>query len=131
MCCNQATQHNNNKHELEVFMAVTSRVSESVLGGREIRFLDRQESNYPHLMRLALDFGFRVLETLQVKSDKPVKSFVLVTDDYRSVETEAISPQFRTLKELDSHIGENMVDILHDYLFGFVEDDIQLAQAQA
>lgn len=112
-------------------MAVTSRASESVLGGREIRFLDRQQSNYPHLMRLALDFGFRVLETLQVKNEKPSKSFVLVTDDYRTIETEAISPHFRTLKELDAHIGENMVDILHDYLFGFVEDDIQMAQAQA
>ncbi len=112
-------------------MAVTPRVSESLLGGREIRFLDRQESNYPHLMRLALDFGFRVLETLQVKKDQPVKSFVLVTDDYRTIDTEAISPNFESLKALDSHIGENMVDILHDYLFGFVEDDIQLAQAQA
>lgn len=112
-------------------MAVTPRVSESLLGGREIRFLDRQESNYPHLMRLALDFGFRVLETLQVKKDQPVKSFVLVTDDYRTIDTEAISPNFESLKALDSHIGENMVDILHDYLFGFVEDDIHLAQAQA
>jgi hypothetical protein len=112
-------------------MAVTPRVSESLLGGREIRFLDRQESNYPHLMRLALDFGFRVLETLQVKKDQPVKSFVLVTDDYRTIDTEAISPNFESLKALDSHIGDNMVDILHDYLFGFVEDDIHLAQAQA
>ncbi len=112
-------------------MAVTPRVSESLLGGREIRFLDRQESNYPHLMRLALDFGFRVLETLQVKKDQPVKSFVVVTDDYRTIDTEAISPTFESLKALDSHIGDNMVDILHDYLFGFVEDDIQLAQAQA
>lgn len=102
----------------------------SILGGREVRFLDRQESNYPHLMRLAMDFGFRVLETLHLKSDQPVKSFVLVTDDYRSRDAEEITPRFASLKELNDHIGENMVDILHDYLFGFVEDDIQMAQAQ-
>ena len=96
---------------------------------REIQFLNRTETNYPNLTRLSLDFGFRVLETLKLGGDQPKRSFVLVTDDYRCSHGDAITPQFDSLKALDNHIADKVVDILHDYLFGFVEDDIEMASA--
>lgn len=96
---------------------------------REVQFLNREESRFPHLLRLSLDFSFQVLEV--VLTTEPEKRFVLVTDDYRSTELESITPQFSTLAELNDYVGDNMIDILHDYLFGFVEEDIQMAKSYA
>lgn len=97
------------------------------LGSREVQFLDRQESRFPHLMRLSMDFSFRVLENLKTDTaDLPNKSYTLVTDDYRRCDNAAITDDFECLSSLNEHVGTNMVEILHDYLFGFVEDDIQM-----
>ncbi len=96
---------------------------------REVQFLNREESRFPHLLRLSLDFSFQVLEV--VPTAKTEKHFVLVTDDYRSTELESITPPFSTLAELNGYVGENMIDILHNYLFGFVEEDIQMAKSFA
>lgn len=108
-------------------MAVSSLPKHDFTGSREVQFLNREQSRFPHLLRLSLDFSFRVLEIIQ-QSDSPTKSYVLITDDYRQVDIEAISPDFSTLGALNEYVGENMVDILHDYLFGFVEEDIQMAK---
>ncbi len=96
---------------------------------REVQFLNREESRFPHLLRLSLDFSFQVLEV--ALTTKTEKHFVLVTDDYRSTELESITPAFSTLADLNEYVGENMIDILHDYLFGFVEEDIQMAKSFA
>ncbi len=96
---------------------------------REIQFLNRQESRFPHILRLSMDFSFRALEITTKTSFE--KRFVLVTDDYRQVDIEPITPTFSTLGELNEYVGDNMVDILHDYLFGFVEEDIQMAKSYA
>tara|TARA_B100000446_G_scaffold75853_1_gene71751 strand:+ start:27774 stop:28100 length:327 start_codon:yes stop_codon:yes gene_type:complete len=96
---------------------------------REVQFLNREESRFPHLQRLSLDFSFQVLEI--ALTSKPEKHFALVTDDYRSTELESITPHFSTLAELNEYVGDNMIDILHDYLFGFVEEDIQMAKSYA
>lgn len=100
-----------------------------LLGSREIRFLSREESNYPNLMRLCLDFDFRVLQLLH-KTPVPTanKSFVLVTRDYRLTPTAAISPAFAELGQLEQYVHRHQVDILHDYLFGFVDEDILSGQ---
>ncbi len=99
--------------------------ADELLGSREIRFIDRQESNYPNLMRLCMDFDFRVLQLLH-KTPIPTanKSFVLVTKDYRLTPTAAISPAFATIEQLESYVHLHQVDILHNYLFGFVDEDI-------
>lgn len=108
-------------------MAVSTQLDFS--RSREVQFLNRQESRFPHLLRLSMDFSFQVLE---VTSDTARhKHFVLVTGDYRQIDIEPITPVFSTLSELNEYVGNNMVDILHDYLFGFVEEDIQMAKSYA
>lgn len=103
-------------------------VMKPLIGGKELTFLDRQESRFPNLARLCMDFSFRVFETLHLDIGAPSKSVLLVSNDYRSIETGAITPCFKTLNELEEYVESNMIDILHDYLFGFVEDDIQLSK---
>lgn len=93
-----------------------------LLGGKEIRFLNRQESSYPNLARLCMDFGFRVFETLHRDGDTPSKAVLLVSSDYSNLESGAITPCFADLKTLEAHVEYHMVDILHDYLFGSVDD---------
>jgi len=102
-----------------------------LLGSREIRFISREESNYPILMRLCMDFDFRVLQ-LQRRLDtdraeqalSEAQGFVLVPEDYRTSATTITSEQ-ETLEKLEDYVKQHQVDILHDYLFGGSEDDQQ------
>jgi len=109
-------------------MSVANCIQDSQVGSREIQFLDRQESRFPHLMRLSKDFSFHVLERLKLSEDGAnIKHYALVTNDYRRADAAPITDDFESLQNLNEHVGNNMVEILHDYLFGFVEDDIQTA----
>ncbi|WP_347331470.1 hypothetical protein [Marinimicrobium locisalis] len=99
--------------------------AEELMGSREIRLIDRKESNYPNLKQLCTDFDFRVLQLLHKTTEPTVnKPFILVTKDYRLTPTAAISPAFATLEQLETHVHLHQVDILHNYLFGFVDEDI-------
>lgn len=103
---------------------------DALLGSREIRFLDRQSTNYPNLTRLCLDFDFRVIQILH---DSPTptesKSFVVVAHDYRTTTPiAAITPACTSLEQLEEYITKHLVDILHDYLFDFVDDDMVSGQ---
>ncbi|MGD8175945.1 hypothetical protein [Marinimicrobium sp. ARAG 43.8] len=98
---------------------------DELLGSREIQFIDRQETNYPNLMRLCLDFDFCVLQLLHSTGVPTANtSFILATQDYRLTPTAAISPAFAQLDQLEAYVHLHQVDILHNYLFGFVEEDI-------
>lgn len=77
-------------------------------GDKEVQFINRQESAFPHLMRLCMDFNFRVVDS--------ENQFRLTTA------CETITPAFASLTELESYVHGNMVDILHDYLFMGLED---------
>src|SRR5690625_143457 len=102
---------------------------DALLGSREIRILDRQSTNYPTLMRLCLDFEFRVLQLLHDSAvPSEGKSFLVATQDYRTTPTAAITPACASLEELEEYITHHLVDILHDYLFGFVDEDIANGQ---
>lgn len=97
-------------------------------GCREILFLDRQETNYPNLMRLCMDFEFQVLQ-LQPKLNSvtsdlqiPTTAFVLSSGDYLSKQTTNITPVFKSVKELEAYVGEHQIDILHAHLFGSEEE---------
>lgn len=103
--------------------------TDDLLGCREIRFMDRQESNYPTLMRLCMDFDFCVLQlqhriyshiSLRFVPSSP--RFVLGNSDYHSLGIVAMAPPHHSLAELEAYALANQVDILHDYLFGFDED---------
>lgn len=110
-------------------MTPTSASSVDLLGCRELQFLSREESLFPHLLRLSLDFNFRVLECLN-RSTVPTKLYLLAADDFSSG-TETVTPAFASLKELNQYVGEHMIDILHDYLFGATEEDTEQLQTYA
>lgn len=101
--------------------------TEELLGSREIRFLDRKESNFPNLMRLCMDFEFCVLQ-LQHKphgdNTPDAQAFVLTTHDYRTNDTPAITPICDTLNALEDYVTQHQVDILHDYLFGVPDENL-------
>ncbi|AFU99390.2 hypothetical protein [Simiduia agarivorans] len=71
---------------------------------KEVQFASRQESVFPHLMRLCMDFSLRVID------DKA--QFHL-----RASQGNPITPAFDSLEALERHVHANMVDILHGYLF--------------
>ena len=110
-------------------MSILLQQGEIALGAKEIRMLSRQESKYPQLTRLCCDFDFHTLEVITTEDDMPIKRFLLAAQSYPSKETQAITPGFAKLSELEKHVNTDMVNILHDYLFG--EDsagsDIQIA----
>lgn len=110
-------------------MKPSSTSSVDLLGCRELQFLSREESLFPHLLRLSLDFNFRVLECLS-RSAEPTKQYLLAADDF-SCGTGPITPVFSSLKELNHYVGEHMIDILHDYLFGAAEEDTGQQQTYA
>lgn len=99
-----------------------------ILGGREVSIPAHQRNRYAHLYTLQTDLDLILLEVIEGSGDLPRRYFTLATVDYRLTEQEAITPLFDTLKALDQHIEANMKDIVQDYLFGFVEEDVQLAQ---
>ncbi|TQV76022.1 hypothetical protein FKG94_15545 [Exilibacterium tricleocarpae] len=96
-----------------------------LLGGREIHLLRDQPSVFPNLQQLRSEFDFRILEIRLAGSTEP--QFVLVTGEYRTVPTAALTPAFASLAELDAYAGTSREDIQHEFLFGFVNDDINLA----
>lgn len=96
----------------------------TLLGSRELRFHNRQESSYPNLMRFCLDFKFKVLQLLFSAPNTeaaPVKVVVLTRADYSGDPNSAITPAFADLNQLERYVTDNQVDILHDYLFGVDE----------
>lgn len=100
-------------------------LSQALLGSREIRFNNRQESIYPNLMRFCLDFKFKVLQLLlSPESDTaaPARLVVMTKAEFSGDPDCAITPAFADLEHLEHYVRENQVDILHDYLFGI--DDL-------
>lgn len=105
--------------------------TDDLLGCREVRFMSRQETNYPILMRLTLDFDLRVLQ-LQRRTYSHISlryvpaspEFILGNADYRE-QLIALSPGHASLKELEAYAQQHQVDILHDYLFGLDRDQSQ------
>lgn len=80
---------------------------ETDAGEKEVRFASRQESAYPHLMRLCMDFNFRVRQC-------DAHLYQLMPDQHHS----PITPAFSKLESLEAHVRQHMVDILHNYLCG-------------
>ena len=98
--------------------------TEDILSSKEIRFVDRQETNYSNLMRLTMDFDLCVLQ-LQRKVFSHITrrylpaapTFVLAGIDYRSTNL-TYSPHCDSLRKLNDYARANEVDILHSLLFG-------------
>lgn len=86
-----------------------------IAGFREIRFIDRQESGYPTLMRFCMDFDLCVLQVLLVNETTP--RFALSCQSCDESDLYLWSPRCDSLKTLESYVQKHQVDILHDYLF--------------
>ena len=97
---------------------------DEILDCKEIYFTNRQETNYTHLMRLAMDFEMCILQ-IQRKSFNHIAkrflpsapAFILAGRDYLLDHT-TYSPFFDSLEKLDMFARDQHVDILHTYLFG-------------
>lgn len=85
-------------------------------GDMEVQFANRQESLFPHLMRLCMDFNFRVVKS---KPTSP-EHYCLTARDHD--QSRAITPAFAQLEQLEQHVHSHMVDILHEYVFGLPEE---------
>lgn len=103
--------------------------TDDLMGCREIRFINRQESNYPNLMRLCLDFDLCVLQLqhrtyshISLRFVPTAPEFILTSNDYHTQGISAMTPCCASLQELETYAHQHQVDILHDYLFG--SDDV-------
>lgn len=97
---------------------------EEISNSTEIIFNDRQEFNYPQLMRLSLDFEICVLQlhgeafNFNSKCFAPAASaFVLTSRNYQT-HCVTYSPRCNSLRELEVYACIHHVDILHEHLFG-------------
>ena len=81
---------------------------EADAGEKEVHFASRQESVYPNLMRLCMDFNFKVRQCTSHR-------FHLTLEDQPRA---SITPAFEHLEALEAHVHQHMVDILHGYLCG-------------
>lgn len=98
---------------------------------RVIRFLNRGETRFPLLMRMCMDFDFRVLQ-LHPKvfshiSRKwvPVQcEFILANQNPDTKLWFQLTPGFSSLELLHDYAQRNEVDLLHTHLFGDEESDL-------
>lgn len=103
---------------------------DELFGCRAIRVQDRDDSQYPQLLRLSTDFNFAVLQ-LQRKifshlSRKIVPGefeFVLATKDDITQHWYSMTPALDSLQNLNDYAKRHEIDILHTHLFGDEDDD--------
>lgn len=97
---------------------------EELSGSKEISFNDRQESNYPQLMRLSMDFEICVLQlkcevfSYITKRFLPSTSAFILTNHNHQGNCVTYSPRCNSLRELEVYACIHHVDILHEHLFG-------------
>lgn len=81
---------------------------------------EQQEASYPQLARMNQDFDFTIIHNHSVPA-----TYWLSTREYLESEALAITPEFSSLDDLESHLSINMVDILYSYLFDISSDDLK------
>jgi len=120
----------------------------NIVCGTEVSFLDRDEANYPQLMRLHLDFDFRVLSLSNpahggdqvqgnplpallntaaanepaLKSSEQSARYLVTFNTHRDKDVPTITPVFSSLPELESYANDNIVDILNKLVVDAPED---------
>lgn len=102
-----------------------------ICGGREISIPQHLRNAYLNLCTLQADLELVLLEVLEDTVEQPSKRYTLATVNYRLSNQEPITPLLDSLEALEAHIADNMNDIVQDYLFGFVEEDLQLSNVSA
>ena len=96
-------------------MAVLS-TDGKIISGDVVNFLSSDESSYPQLTRLYLEYDFRVIEITKIGDEaQPKRPFTL---SYKSRTSErAVTPTFDSLEELEHHTQENVLAILQETVF--------------
>ncbi|GAB1267998.1 hypothetical protein NBRC116493_12510 [Aurantivibrio infirmus] len=105
----------------------------NIVCGKEVSFLNRDEVEYPQLMRLQLDFDFRVLSLTAMnvsanaannssESPTPKGQYLITFNTYRQQDVPTITPVFPSLPELEQYANENIVDILNKLVVDSLED---------
>lgn len=97
--------------------------NDELRGSKEMQFIDRQETNFPQLMRLCMDFDLCVLQ-LQRKAFSHISKryltidpvFVMANRGYHHNHS-VYTPHCNSLQELESYARTHHVDILHAHLF--------------
>ena len=97
-------------------MAVLSKDGK-LISGDIVNFLGIDESEYPQLTRLYIEFDFRVIEVSKIDGIALPTSQFIVTFRNRCAEDRAVTPLFDSLDELERHTDENVVDILQKTVF--------------
>jgi N-formylglutamate amidohydrolase len=99
---------------------------EELMGSLEIIFKNRQEFNYPQLMRLSLDFEVCILQLQHqvfshiTKRFLPTEPLFILTDRNYLSSCATYSPRCNSLSELEAYASVHHVDILHEHLFGSI-----------
>ena len=101
---------------------------DDILGSKEISFKHRRDLQCPQLLRLTTDFDMVVLEVQRRAFSHISKrllptsfAYVITNRDYPA-QGVVFSPLMDTLTELEIFAKKNHVDILHDHLFGDVNN---------
>jgi hypothetical protein len=102
-----------------------------VLGGREIAIPTHKRDHYAHINNLQTDLDLVLLEMLDIEDGSPRKRYTLATVNYRLADQEAVTPVFECLESMNAYIAEHVHDIIQNYLFGFVEEDMKLSRVSA
>ncbi len=103
--------------------------ADDILGSREISFTNRKDSIHPQLMRLCMDFELVVLQ-VQRRSFSHISkrflptnnAFLISNRDYRTT-GQVFSPWCDTMMDLEIFARKNHVDILHDHIFGDINEN--------
>lgn len=92
-----------------------------VLNGTEITFLGEDEACYPQLLRLNLDFDFRVLAIENFKEGG--KQYMVTYKSGGASEATPVTPLLGSLSDLEDYTNEHIIEILHDTLFEANEEE--------
>ncbi len=90
--------------------------------------------DFPYLQKLCRDFGVRVIETPaygHADNSTAESHYALMASESVYMDSDPISPEFQSLDALDNYARENMIDILHDHLFGGTQEAFQTSGSYA
>lgn len=81
----------------------------------DTRLGDRHNPRFPNLMRLHLDFGFRIVE--QFQAAQASSRYLLTSEAETPDDIRSVAPAQQSLEALEQFVRENMTDLLYNYLF--------------
>lgn len=81
----------------------------------DTKIRDRDQAVFPNLMRLHLDFGFRIVQQMNIQTLS--NTYFLSAASACADTAIAVTPPQPSLRALDTYARAHMTDLLYDYLF--------------